>query len=161
MWWDSFRAGWRNSAQWKAQVEQRVLVEGQAYSYRIGVWSSLVLFQYQGISGERGLTWPLRRVRQWGCWLKRVCSAVTTNLQIFLSGHWHKLASTCSPEYPAPKQRWHLCGTWHCRAEEPEPGQGQLEQQQGRDTRRCSMLALLSCAVLAQGHLCAKVTLLP
>lgn len=102
---------------------------------------SLVFFRYQGISGERGLTWPLGRVRQWGCWLKSVCSAVTTNLQILLSRHWHKVASGCSPEHPAPKQRWHLCGTWHWRAEEPEPGQGQLEQQPARDTRRCSMLA--------------------
>lgn len=99
-------------------------------------FSSIKAFQEKG-----GLTWPLGRVRQWGCWLKSVCSAVTTNLQILLSRRWHKLASTCSPEHPAPKQRWHLYGTWHCRAEEPEPGQGQLEQQPGRDTRRCSLLA--------------------
>lgn len=138
---ETFRAGWRNSDQWKAQEEQWIVSKGQAFSYRIGVSSGFVFFQYQGISGERGLTWPLGRVRQWGCWLKSVCSAVTTNLQIFLSRRWHKLASTCSPEHPAPKQRWHLYGPWHCRAEEPEPGQGQLEQQPGRDTRRCSLLA--------------------
>lgn len=124
MWWDSFRAGWRNSDRWKAQEEQWIFSKEQAYSYRIGVSSSLVFFQYQGISGERGLTWPLGRVRQWGCWLKSICSAVTTNLQYTPEQALTQTSINVLSRAPCSKTK--VTPLWHvallCRGTRARPG---------------------------------------